>query len=153
MAATEEKKYLINVESNLDEYTKEVQRTTKEVEKWKEAQKEAEEQHTKNSKEYIEATAQLKVAQKEQRQATATLEKMTAAQKANGTSYNALYKQWDAAQLKLKSLENTLVQNADGTFELTEEYKKAAIEVANAKNALNNFTTGVKDGRNNVGLS
>lgn len=152
MAETEEKRYLINVESNLDEYVKDLQKTNKEVEKFKEAQKEAEKQSGKNSKEYIEATAQLKVAQKEQSQATATLTKMTAAQKTNGNSYNDLYKQWDAAQLKLKSLKNTMVQNADGTIQLTEEYKQAAIEVANAKNALNNFTTGVKDGRNNVGL-
>ena len=151
MAATEEKKYLINVESNLDEYTKEVQRTTKEVEKWKEAQKEAEEQHTKNSKEYVEATAQLKVAQKEQRQATATLEKMTAAQKANGTSYNDLYKQWVAAEAQLKSLEGTIQRNADGTITLTDEYKKAKTQVAEAKAAVDKFNLGVNNGTTSVG--
>ena len=65
--------------------------------------------------------------QKEQRQATATLEKMTAAQKANGTSYNDLYRIWVASEAKLKSLEGTLKRNADGTFKLTEEYKKAKV--------------------------
>ena len=151
MAATEEKKYLINVESNLDEYTKYVQESTKAVDEWKKKQKEAEEQHGKNSKEYVEATAQLKVAQKEQRQATATLEKMTAAQKANGTSYNDLYRIWVASEAKLKSLEGTLKRNADGTFKLTEEYKKAKIESSNAKKALDEFGKGINNNKLNVG--
>ena len=58
---------------------------------------------------------------------------MTAAQKANGTSYNDLYRIWVASEAKLKSLEGTLKRNADGTFKLTEEYKKAKIESSNAK--------------------
>ena len=39
MAAAEEKKYLINVDSNLDEYTKDVQESTKAVDEWKKSRK------------------------------------------------------------------------------------------------------------------
>lgn len=151
MAATEEKKYLINVESNLDEYTKDVQESTKAVDEWKKKQKEAEQQFGKNSDEYIQATAQLKVAQKEQRQATSTLEKMTAAQKANGTSYNDLYKQWVAAEAQLKSLDGTVQRNADGTITLSDAYKKAKVESERAKAAVDQFNLGVNNGTTSVG--
>lgn len=151
MAATEEKKYLINVESNLDDYTYQVKLATIEVDKLKESQKDAEKQFGKNSKEYIIATAELKEAQKAQKQATTTLEKMTAAQKANGTSYNDLYKQWVAAEDQLKSLEGTVQRNADGTITLTDEYKKAKTQVAEAKAAVDKFNLGVNNGTTSVG--
>ena len=151
MAETEEKKYLINVESNLDEYVKDLQKTNVEVEKFKEAQKEAEKQSGKNSEEYIKATAQLKSAQTEQRQATSTLTKMTTAKKASGTSYNDLHKQWVAAELTLKNLQGTIIRNADGTITLSEAYKKAKIESENAKKAVDQFNLGVNNGTSSVG--
>ena len=76
---------------------------------------------------------------------------MTAAQKANGTSYNDLYRIWVASEAKLKSLEGTLKRNADGTFKLTEEYKKAKIESSNAKKALDEFGKGINNNKLNVG--
>lgn len=152
MAATEEKKYLINVEDNLDEYAKNAASAKKEVERLKKENEELKKSTTATSEEIEQSNAALKVAQKEYNNATGTLQKMTAAQKANGSSYDDLYKQWQAAERQLKSLNGTVVKNADGTITLTEEYKKAKVEVDNAKKALNQFTTGVSDGRNNVGL-
>ena len=71
--------------------------------------------------------------------------------KASEGSYESLYRQYVQAEIKLKNLAGTLKQNADGTFELTREYKKASKDVLNLKEGVLKFNEGIKDGRLNVG--
>lgn len=66
-------------------------------------------------------------------------------------SYEQLYRRWTQADIALKNLKGTMKINADGTVELTAEYKKAKAEVDNLKTGLIKFGEGIKDGRLNVG--
>ena len=66
-------------------------------------------------------------------------------------SYEQLYRRWQQADIALKNLKGTMKINADGTVELTAEYKKAKAEVDNLKTGLIKFGEGIKDGRLNVG--
>lgn len=150
--ATEQNKYLVNIEDNLDVYAAHAADAKAKVDELKKSNEDLKKSGTATAEQIERSNAELKLAQKEYTNATKTLQTMTAAQKANGSSYDDLYKQWQAAERQLKSLSGTVVKNADGTITLTEEYKKASAEVAKTKAALNEFTTGVNDGRNNVGL-
>lgn len=143
---------ILEVQSNLTEYIAEAAEARKTLDLLIAKQKELK-KDTKASAEEIElANAAVRGARKEYNQATQTLDKMTAAQGANVTSYDGLYKKWQAGERQLKAMKNTIKQNADGTYELTEEYIAAAKAVAADKEALNSFSTAVNDGRNNVGL-
>lgn len=73
------------------------------------------------------------------------------ANKALDGSYEQAYRNWVDADIALKNLAGTLKQNADGTFELTDEYKEAKQKTDNLKTALLEFNAGIKDGRLNVG--
>ena len=148
----QEEKVILTVEDNLDTYAKNAATAKKNLDALKASNKALKESTEATAEEIELSNAQLKNAQKEYNNASASLQKMQKAQDAVGTSYDDLYAQWQASERQLKSLQGTIVKNADGTFTLSEEYKKAAKEVAAAKEALNQFTTGVKDGRNNVGL-
>lgn len=70
---------------------------------------------------------------------------------ANTQSYEQLLRNQQLAQTRLKLMEGTLQRNADGTFILTDAYKKQALEVKQAKDALIAFDQGISDGRTNVG--
>lgn len=70
---------------------------------------------------------------------------------ANVGSYEQLLRQYNQAEVRLKTLGNTLKINKDGTVELTAEYKKAQAQVLNLKEGLLKFNEGIKDGRLNVG--
>lgn len=93
-----------------------------------------------------------------QRQATGTIrdsqksiDLQTKALTAQDGSYEQLLRNQQLAQTQLKLMAGSLQQNADGTIELTEEYKKQAEQVRIAKEALIAFDQGIKDGRTNVG--
>lgn len=143
---------ILEVQSNLTEYIAQAAAAKTELGKLMDAHHKLR-KDTNASTEEVEASASaVRGARKEYNQATQTLDKMSAAQNASTDSYDDLYKKWQAGERQLKSMKNTIKQNTDGTFELTEEYKAAAKEVAATKDALNTFSTSVNDGRNNVGL-
>jgi hypothetical protein len=91
-----------------------------------------------------DATTELKQYEKQ-------VDNATKANKAAAGSYEELYRQYVDAEIQLKTLEGTIKQNADGTFELTEEYKAAQARVLALKDGLLEFNAGIKDGRLNVG--
>lgn len=151
--AEEEQKILIEVDySSVEEYAKAAAEAKKKLDAFKASNKELKESGEATAEQIEASNAAVRQAQKDYKNATNTLDKMTTANKALATSYDGAYQQWQAAERKLKAMEGTIRQNADGTFELTEEYKAAAKEVAALKDVVNKFTTETKDGRNNVGL-
>lgn len=79
------------------------------------------------------------------------LDLQTKANVAAKGSYEEVLRNQQIAQIQLKNLAGTLKQNADGTHELTEEYKQASVKVLQAKEAVLAFDAGIKDGRTNVG--
>lgn len=151
MAATEEKKYLINVEDNLDEYAKNAASAKKEVEALKKENEALKKSGTATSDQIEKSNAALKAAQKNYNASAANLQKLTSAQSANGTSYVDLYKQWQAGEARLKSLQGTIIQNADGTYKLSDAYVKEKKVVDEAKKALDKFGEGIHNNTLNVG--
>lgn len=151
MATTEEKKYLVHVEDNLQEYAKNAAEARKKLDEMAEANK-AVRKNTEATAEEIEASnAALRAAKKEYNAATQTLDKMTVAQKANATSYEGLKAQWMAAERNLKTMEGTLEKNVDGSYRLTDAYRKQRAAVDESKKALDSFGQGIHNNTLNVG--
>jgi hypothetical protein len=95
--------------------------------------------------------AQLKTLKGEYSNLSKELQNNIKENEANEGSYEQLYRRWTQADIALKNLQGTMKINADGTVELTAEYKKAKAEVDNLKTGLIKFGEGIKDGRLNVG--
>ena len=149
--ATEEKKYLINIESNLDKYAKEADEARKKVEELTIENYKLKNSDTATTEQLEKSNAALRVAQKEYRSAKTNLDNYTQANKAQSLSYDQLYKQWTLAQKELKSMSNAYVINEKGVRVLSEEYKKQSKVVADAKKSLDQFGKGINDNRLNVG--
>jgi len=149
--ADEEKKYLINVEDNLDEYAKRAKEAQEAVDRFIETNKELLASADKASEEYIKASAELKVLQNARSNATKAVENAVRVQKAEVGSYEQLYQAWKNAQTQLKLMPNAFTTNAKGVTVLSEAYLKQKTAVENAKRSLDAFGKGVADNRLNVG--
>lgn len=80
-----------------------------------------------------------------------TIDLVTQANKAEAGSYEEVTRLLQIKRTELKLAANTIKQNVDGTFELTEEYKKQSAEVERLAAIQLQFDQGIKDGRTNVG--
>jgi hypothetical protein len=149
--STEEKKYLVNIESNLDKYAKEADEARKKVEELTIENYKLKNSDKATSEELERSNAALRVAQKEYRSAKTNLDNVTEANKSQSLSYNQLYKQWTLAQKELKNMANAYVINEKGVRVLSQEYIKQSKVVADAKKGLDAFGKGINDNRLNVG--
>jgi hypothetical protein len=150
--------YGVKFDNTLDEARKKTYELEKAVRSNKQAQKEANDALKKNlitEEQHIQKTAQLKEESRrlsvEMRQQTGVIDTIIAANKGAAGSYEKLYREQKAAEIMLKTMEDTLKRNEDGTYELTEEYIKQRDEVAKAKDALIQYNQGVNNGTLNVG--
>jgi len=80
-----------------------------------------------------------------------TLELNAKQQQAAAGSYDQLAAASNIAKRNLNALEGTLQKNADGTFELTDAYRTAVVQVEAAAEALNQYQLGAGSGVLNVG--
>jgi len=151
MADTEEKKYLVNIESNLDEYAKKADEARKRVEELTIENLKLQSSETASNEEREKSSASLRVAQQEYRNAKKQLDQATLANKANKNSYEELYRQWQLAQTQLKLLGGAYELNEKGVRVLSQRYIEQSKVVANAKASLDAFGKGVHDNRLNVG--
>lgn len=149
--AAEEKKYLVNVESNLDEYAKKAKMADQAVTDFVEANARLLTSSDKTSEEYIKASAQLKVLQKNRSDANKMVENAVRVQNAEVGSYDKLYQAWKNAQVQLKLMPNMYTINEKGVRVLSTAYIEQSKKVADAKKALDDFGRGVHDNRLNVG--
>ncbi len=149
--ATEEKKYLVNIESNLDKYAKEAEEAAKKVAELTIANNQVKESGKASGEEIEKSNAALRNAQKEYRNAKKSVDLATAANKAQSGSYDQLYKQWQLAQTQLKLMGNAYTTNEKGVRVLSQRYIEQSKVVANAKKLLDDFGKGVNDNRLNVG--
>jgi len=147
--ATEEKKYLVNIESNLDKYIKEAELAKKRVDELKIANM----LMTKDTpRDEVERNnAALRDAQKDYRNATKSVDLATQANKAQSGSYEQLYKQWQLAQTQLKLMGSAYTVDAKGIRILSDKYIENKKAVEDAKRALDAFGKGIADNRLNVG--
>jgi hypothetical protein len=147
----ENKKYLIQIESNLDKYIKESVEAKKRVDELKAANAELIKSGTATAEQIQQSNASLRNAQTEYKNSTKLVDLATQANRANAGSYEQLYRNWQLAQTELKLLSNTIETDAQGVQHLSAAYIQQSQVVANAKKALNDFGAGVHDNRLNVG--
>jgi hypothetical protein len=152
-------KILIDVEFTEKELTDKLVSLEEQILETTNAKKKLSEEYKKGTisqadyaKQSVDLTLELKALKKEQSDTSKSLQELTNLQNASENSYEALVAQYNLGQKALKSLENTLQVNADGTIELTEEYKKQQAVLENLKGAIIEFDLGIKNGKTNVGL-
>ena len=80
-----------------------------------------------------------------------TLQLNATQQRAAAGSYDQLAAASNIAKRNLNALEGTLQKNADGTYELTDAYRTAVVQVEAAAEALNQYQLGAGSGVLNVG--
>jgi hypothetical protein len=149
--ADEEKKYLIKVESNIDEYAKKVLEADEAVNKFIEANKELLATQDETNVEYKKAKAELAVLQKSRQDANKTVQEAVRVQKAAKGSYEELYRAWKNAQVQLKLMPGAYTINEKGVRSLSKAYVDQSKKVADMKKSLDEFGRGVHDNRLNVG--
>lgn len=161
--AEENDKYLLKVDIDYDALTVKIAKAKQSIAGLKDENKKLTDQANKALKEGVVAQyeelnrqivineASIRDLSREQKNAQKTQDLVNQSNKAAAGSYEQLLRQQQLAQTNLKLLEGTLKKNADGTFQLTDEYKKAAEQVKTAKEAIIAFDQGIKDGRTNVG--
>lgn len=147
----EQKKYIVNVESNLDEYAQQAADAKVKVEELTEENKQLKESGTASAKEIEASNAALRNAQNEYKNAKKTVDQVVQANKAQKGSYEELYRQWQTAQTQLKLMGNAYTVNEKGVLSLSKEYINQSKVVANMKKSLDDFGRGVHDNRLNVG--
>jgi hypothetical protein len=150
--ADEEKKILIDIQSNLDQATKDAVDYGKQIDELKQEIKGLNKEDENYNQVLEEKKTQLRESQKQYRESTKTIDEMTRANKAQSGSYDELQAQLRLAERELKSQSGLLTKNADGTIQLSEGYLEASKKVENARNAVNQFNLGINQGNTNVGL-
>ena len=134
--STERKTYIVDIQSNLDKYIKEADEARKKVDELVVANKILQESEEATGEEREKGNAALRDAKKEYANAKKSIDLATQANKAQVGSYEQLYRSWQMAQTQLKLMGNSLIQNADGTYKLTDAYIKQSQVVDNAKKGL-----------------
>lgn len=149
--STESKKYLINIESNLDQYAKEADAAARRVAELKVANEQLRQSGEASGEEIERSNAALRTAQKEYANAKKSVDLATLANKAQSGSYEQLYRQWQLAQTQLKLMGSAYTVDANGVRTLSQKYIENKKAVEDAKRALDAFGKGVADNRLNVG--
>jgi len=159
----EEKKVLLSVTLNTDQFVqkviqaKKVQRDFQEegirlAEQYKQAVEAGNTAAIESLTVAIEKNAaEQRAASTATRRAQTDLTNLQLATNAAAGSYEQVYQQLKVAENMLKQMEGTLKRNADGTVELTEEYIRQKQEVEKTREALIGFNQGINNGALNVG--
>jgi hypothetical protein len=149
--ADETKKYLVNIESNLNKYAKDAAATKAEIDKLTASNTALKKSGKDNSEEYEKNRAQISVLKKEYNSLTSSSTLLIQANKAQKGSYEQLYLLWQLAQKDLKKLGDGFVYAADGTRKLNDKFPAMSKAAADAKKSLDQFGKATNDNRLNVG--
>jgi len=149
---TEEKKYLVNVESNLDKYAKDAAKAREEVDRLtvENLKMQASDKATTAEKE--KTSAALRNAQKEYRDAKKAVDLQTQANNSNINSRKQLNAIVTLEQKRLGALANTYTINEKGVRVLSQAYIDQVKQLKGAKDAVISYDKAQGDGRSSVGL-
>jgi hypothetical protein len=103
------------------------------------------------AKKIAEKESALKTLNKQMSQYQSTATKQQELNTANKGSYEALLREYELGVVALKNLEGGIKKNKDGTFTLSEEYRKQAEVLKKQKDAIDSFNKGIGDNRSLVG--
>lgn len=137
---------------NVGKLTKAIAESKKEEGELNKIVKEGNALSDEQSKKLAEIQAQTRKLTTDKRNQEKQIDEVNKALAAENGSYEQLLRNQKLAETQLKLMQGTLKQNADGTFELTEEYIKQSDAVKKAKDAVILFNEGVSNGTPNVGL-
>jgi hypothetical protein len=152
MADTQEKKtYLIDFKDNLAAYAQRAADAKKQLDAFKEANKDLLKTGDQTTAQYQQAAATLKVLENEQRNATKLVQESVKANNAQKNSYEELLRRQKLAEVQLKLMGDGYVRNKDGVLKLSDAYIKQSKIVADGKQALLDFNKEINNGTLNVG--
>ena len=150
--ATEEKKYLVNIESNLDKYAEEANKAAEEVARLTVQNKALQDSGKASGEEIEKSNAQLRAAKGEYADAKKMLDLQTKANMANTESRKQMGLILALEQRRLGNLADQYTINAQGQRVLSEEYLEQVKRVKDAKDAIIEYDKAQNDGRSSVGL-
>lgn len=157
------KSILIDITIDSNKLTKSITSLTIEVGKLKDANKalakEAKAaQESGNEAQFKKKTEQIVLNEKAIRDLSEQMKRLkneedvqSKAVNAEKLSYEQLLRTYEIGEKRLKTLAGTIKVNKDGTFTLTEEYKKAQIELKKVDDVLKQFDVNIGNGKRNVG--
>lgn len=152
MAATEEKKYLVNVESNLDKYAKDAKKAAEEVDKLTAENIKLKGSSTASKEEIEKSNSSLRTAQKEYRDAKKMVDLQTQANKSEAGSRKQLSEILTLQMRELGKLGNAYVKDAQGVMRLNPLYAEQRSRIEATKKAIIDYDKALVDGRSSVGL-
>ena len=149
---TEEKKYLVNVESNLDKYAKDAAKAAEEVDKLTIENVKLKGSSTASKEEIEKSNASLRSAKKEYTESKKLVDLQTQANNSNINSRKQLNAIVTLEQRRLGALANTYTINEKGVRVLSQSYIEQVKRLTEAKQAVIEYDKAQKDGRSSVGL-
>lgn len=147
---TEEKKYLVNIESNLDKYAKEADEARKKVDELTVANLKMTEETPRDEVE--KNNSALRNAQKEYRDAKKMVDLQTAANRSELGSRKQLGEILTLQMRELGKLGGAYIKNAEGLDVLNPKYVEQRNRIAETKQAIIEYDKALGDGRSSVGL-
>jgi hypothetical protein len=149
--ADETRKIILEVDLDIKDLHQKAANISKDIIDLKKNQSDLKKSGQESSIVFQENAAKLRELQGEHRNTNKTIDTVTKFNKAAEGSYEQLTRKLQLEQVALKNLEGTLKRNKDGTFELTDAYKKQKEGVDQTKASIIQFDQGINDGRSNVG--
>jgi hypothetical protein len=151
MAETETKKYLVNVESNLEKYAQQAVEAGKKVDQLTIENLKLRNSTTASRQEIETHNAALKVSQKEYTQAKRLVELQTKANNSEANSRDHLTAIISIETARLNKLGDGYTINAKGQRVISEGYKNQVKNLADARQALISYDQAQNSGYTNVG--
>jgi hypothetical protein len=151
MAETETKKYLVNVESNLEKYAQQAVEAGKKVDQLTIENLKLRNSTTASRAEIETHNAALKVSQKEYTQAKRLVELQTKANNSEANSRDHLSAIISIETARLNKLGDGYTVNAKGQRVISEAYKNQVKNLADARQALISYDQAQNSGYTNVG--
>ncbi len=147
----EEKKYLINIEDNLDVYAERAAEAKKRLEELKKANDDLHKSGSATAAELEKSNGALRAAQQEYNNATKNVVNATKANKAAKDSYDELYQRWKLAEVQLKLMGDGFETDEKGVRKLSQKFIEQSKVVDDAKKSLDAFGKATHNNTLNVG--
>ena len=150
--ADEEKKVLINIEDNLNDYISRAVEAKKRMDEMRETVNQLKEDKKTEGEEWEKANAELRDASREYNNAKKAVDLQTTANKSNAESRKQLNAIYELEKRRLGELANQYAINDKGQRVLSQSYMEQVARLKDAKDAIIAYDKAQSDGRSSVGL-
>lgn len=152
LMADEEKRVLIHVEDNLNEYIQRAVKTKETLDEMRQRVEELRAEKKTEGAEWEKANANLRNAQKEYKEAKRNVDLYTTASNSQAESRKQLNALYELEKYRLGALKDQYVINEKGQRVLSESYLEQVKRLKDAKDAIIAYDKAQSDGRSSVGL-